>query len=86
MAKKIQAVRGKNVIRSQEELLKMAEKYAHINDIISEVKALISNSVNSGISDFPSAFGNTKENNQRLAQKSDSQYQNTDRVIWNTGV
>ena len=52
------------MIRSQEELLKMAEKDAHINDIISEVKALISNSVNSGISDFSSAFGNTKENNQ----------------------
>ena len=56
--------RGENVIRSQEESLEMAEKSARIDDTISEVEPLILNSVNSGISDFSSAFGTTKENNK----------------------
>ena len=63
--------RGENVIRSQEESLEMAEKSARIDDTISEVEPLILNSVNSGISDFSSAFGTTKENN-KISMKENS--------------
>jgi putative transposase len=65
--------RGENVIRSQEEALEMAEKSALVDDIISEIEPLISNSINSGISDFSSAFGTTKENNRISTQENSAQ-------------
>jgi putative transposase len=61
--------RGENVIQSQEESLKMAEKSARIDDIISEAEPLILSSANSGISDFSSAFGVTEENKQISTQE-----------------
>jgi putative transposase len=65
--------RGENVIRSQEESLEMAERSALVDDIISEIEPLISNSINSGISDFSSAFGTTKENNRISTQENSAQ-------------
>ena len=65
--------RGENVIRSQEESLEMAEKSAHIDDIISEVEPLILNSVNSGISDFSSAFETINENDRISTQENSAQ-------------
>ena len=65
--------RGEHIIQAQEEALKMVDKSAHIDDIISEVEPLISNSVNSGISDFSSAFGTTKENDRISTQENSAQ-------------
>ncbi len=53
--------RGEHIIRAQEESLEMTERSARVDDIVSEVEPLVSNSVNSGISDFSSAFGATKD-------------------------
>jgi putative transposase len=63
--------RGENVIRSQEESLKMAEKSARIDDIIDEVEPVALSSVSSGISDFSSAF-NAAEGNKQISTKEKS--------------
>jgi hypothetical protein len=56
--------RGENVIRSQEESLKISEESNRIDDIISEIEPLISSNINLGISDFSSAFDAAEENKQ----------------------
>jgi putative transposase len=56
--------RGENVIRSQEDSLKIAEESARIDDIIDEVELVALSSVSSGISDFSSAFNAAEENKQ----------------------
>jgi putative transposase len=61
--------RGENVIRSQEESLKMVEQSDRIDEAVSNIESSDVSSINLGISDFSSAFNGAIEGEEKLIEE-----------------